>query len=165
MTKTAEIDRIFQFLESIGIEAELRPIHQSTFLPGILIEAGRLIVDIEQLKYPGDLLHEAGHIAMAPGDQRALMNGNIETDSPVNSMELGAILWSYAALTHLNLPPPFVFHQDGYKGSADWLMEQFESGTYIGLPLLQWLGLAYDANHAAKLNVKPFPFMLKWLRD
>jgi len=165
MTFTREIALILQFFEQIGIEAEFGPVPDATFLPGILIEAGRLIIDIEKLKYPGDLLHEAGHIAMVPSADRRLMQGNIETDSPVDSMELGAILWSYAALKHLKLPPEFVFHKDGYKGDADWLIEQLESGTYIGLPLLQWLGLTYDAKIAAKMNAQPFPIMLKWLRE
>ncbi len=165
MNNTREIDLILRFFEQIGIEAKYGPVPDATFLPGILIDGGRLIIDVGKLKYAGDLLHEAGHVAMVPSADRPLMQGNIETDSPVDTMELGAILWSYAALKHLNLPPEFVFHKDGYKGDADWLIEQFEAGTFIGLPLLQWMGLAYDANNAAKLNVKPFPFMLKWLRD
>ncbi|MFN0212891.1 MAG: hypothetical protein ACKVT2_01440 [Saprospiraceae bacterium] len=165
MTNTQEIALILRFFEQIGIEAEYGPVPEATFLPGIFIDAGRLVIDIDKLKYPGDLLHEAGHIAMAPSAQRALMHGNIEADSLVDTMELGAILWSYAALKYLNLPPEFVFHQEGYKGQADWLIRQFEEGTFIGLPLLQWMGLAYDAQNAANMNVEPFPFMLKWLRD
>jgi len=165
MTNTSEVDLILHFFGQIGIKAEFGSVPDTTFLPGILIDAGRLIIDIEKLKYPGDLLHEAGHIAMVPSADRSLMNGNIETDSPVDTMELGAILWSYAALKHLNLPPEFVFHKEGYKGDADWLIEQFEGGTFIGLPLLQWMGLAYDTKNAANFNVEPFPFMLKWLRD
>ncbi|MBC7775301.1 MAG: hypothetical protein H7246_07675 [Phycisphaerae bacterium] len=165
MTKTGEIDLILHFFEQIGIAAELRPVPDSTFLPGILIEAGRLIIDIDKLKHPGDLLHEAGHIAVESSAERPLMHGNIQTDSPKESLELGAILWSYAALRHLNLPPEFVFHEEGYKGQSDWLIEQFEGGMYIGLPLLQWMGLTYDPKNAAKMNAEPFPFMLKWLRE
>ncbi len=162
---TSEIELILRFFEQIGIEAELGAVPDSTFLPGILIEGGRLIIDLDKLKYPGDLLHEAGHIAMVPSVERSLMQGDIAADSPVDTMELGAILWSYAALKHLGLPPQLVFHKEGYKGDADWLIEQFEGGTYIGLPLLQWMGLTYDAKNAAIMNAEPFPHMLKWLRD
>lgn len=165
MTQTEEIDLIFNFFAQIGIEAEYGKIHQPTFLPGILIQAGRLIVDLEQLKYPGDLLHEAGHIAMVQPSKRPLMHDNIAIDTPGETYELGAILWSYAALKHLKLPPEFVFHTEGYKGEAQWLIEQFESGTYIGLPLLQWMGLALDAKNAAEAKLNPFPYMLKWLRE
>lgn len=165
MTNETAIDRVLRFFEQIGIEAQQGPVPEDTFLPGILIDAGRLVIDFDKLKYPGDLLHEAGHIAMATRAQRPLMQGNIETESPVDPMELGAILWSYAALKHLDLPPNFVFHPEGYKGDSDWLIEQFESGKYIGLPLLQWMGLSFDANNATKNKVEPFPHMVKWLRD
>ena len=53
------------FLESIGLEIVPTTIAKETFLPGILIENGRMLVDEEKLTYPGDLLHEAGHLAAA----------------------------------------------------------------------------------------------------
>jgi hypothetical protein len=165
MTNSLELDSIVHFLNAIGIQCEYRQVAEDTFLPGISIEAGRLIIDPERLRYPGDLLHEAGHIAVVPAADRPGMYGNIEPDKPAESLELGAVLWSFAALHFIGLDPTVVFHEAGYKGESKWLIEQFESGTYIGLPLLQWMGLAYDASTAAKMNVKPFPFMLKWLRD
>ena len=54
---------------------------------------------------------------------------------------MAVLLWSYAAAKKIGLAPEVVFHEDGYKGEAIWLREQFESKNYIGLPLLQWLGL------------------------
>lgn len=165
MNITPETEKIITFLEQIGIETEFSEIVEDTFLPGIKIESGRMMIDPLRLKYPGDLLHEAGHIAMVPESERHTLNGNIEPDKPAESLELGAVLWSYAALRFLSLDPVVVFHEAGYKGQSDWLIEQFESGTYIGLPLLQWMGMAYDPPNAEKLNVKPFPFMVKWMRD
>ncbi len=165
MEDTPELDKILRFLEQIGIEYEYRPIAIETFLPGICIEAGRLIIDPGQLQFPGDLLHEAGHIAVVPPVDRSQMYGNVEPDKPAESLELGAILWSYAALLHLCLEPSFVFHEKGYKGQSTWLIEQFESGTYIGLPLLQWMGLAYDQQTAERIKVKPYPNMVKWMRS
>ena len=32
-----------------------------------------------------------------------------------NSLEIGVICWSYAALKHLELDPIIVFHEEGYK--------------------------------------------------
>lgn len=162
---TPETEKIITFLKHIGIETEFGEIVEETFLPGIKIESGRIVIDPLRLKYPGDLLHEAGHIAMVPGSERHTLNGNIEPDNPAESLELGAVLWSYAALQFLGLDPTVVFHDAGYKGQSQWLIEQFESGTYIGLPLLQWMGMSYDAPNAEKLKVKPFPSMVKWMRD
>ncbi len=165
MNNKSELQKILSFLEQIGIEYEFRLTAADTFLPGICIEAGRLIIDTDQLQYPGDLLHEAGHIAVVTATERSQMSGNIEPDKPAESLELGAILWSYAALLHLQLEPSFVFHEKGYKGQSKWLIQQFEDGTFLGLPLLQWMGLAYDEQTAEKMKSKPFPYMLKWMRS
>ncbi len=165
MDITPETEKIITFLKHIGIETEFSEINEDTFLPGIKIESGRMIIDPLRLKYPGDLLHEAGHIAMVPESERHTLNGNIEPDKPAESLELGAVLWSYAALHFLSLDPAVVFHEAGYKGQSKWLIEQFESGTYIGLPLIQWMGLAYDEQNAARMNVSPFPSMIKWTRE
>lgn len=165
MNITPETKKIITFLEQIGIETEFGEILEETFLPGIKIASGRLIIDPLRLKYPGDLLHEAGHIAVVPASERETLNGNIEPDSPSQSLEMGALLWSYAALRHLCLDPAVVFHESGYKGQSTWLIEQFEAGTYIGLPLIQWMGLAYDEQKAARMNVSAFPHMIKWTRE
>ena len=52
--------------------------------------------------------------------------------------------WSYAALRHLGLETGVVFHDGGYQSNPRTLIEQFESGRYVAVPLLQWLGLAAD---------------------
>lgn len=156
---------ISTFLQEIGIETEYRTLPVPTFLPGIDIQSGRIIIDPEGLKHPGDILHEAGHIAVTESHLRPLLSGNVEPDHPAASLEPAAILWSYAALRHLRLSPDVVFHPGGYKGQSSWLIKQFENQTYIGLPLLQWMGLALDETHAGILQVSPFPHMLKWMRD
>lgn len=43
---------------------------KNTLLAGIAIREGVIIVDAEKLSYPGDLLHEAGHIAVTPAHKR-----------------------------------------------------------------------------------------------
>ncbi len=66
------------------------------------------------------------------------------------------MLWSYAALKHLNLKPEVVFHPDGYKGDAQMLIDSFETGEYKGLPLLVWMDLCEQSE---------FPTMKKWIRE
>ncbi len=159
------LDVIVSFLRQIGIGVRYGSIEQETFLPGIEIVNGQILIDKDQLTYTGDILHEAGHIAVEEASKRHLLNGNVEPGSPAQSLELAAILWSYAAVCHLQLDPAIVFHEGGYKGESDWLIRQFEAGTYIGLPLIQWMGLALDIPNAVQAQVKPFPHMLKWLRE
>jgi hypothetical protein len=162
------LDKMIHFIRSIGIAVEEAPIHEETFLPGILIKNGGLQIDREQLLYPGDILHEAGHLAVMPAHSRVQSYGNIgeQQDAGVaGGEEMMAISWSYAALRHLQLPIELLFHPDGYKGASDWFIEQYGKGTYLALPTLQWIGLCYDEKNATIYNTQPYPHMLKWLRD
>lgn len=161
------INRITDFLRSISIEVKFRDIDEATFLPGILIENGVIIVDEQRLKFPGDLLHEAGHIALEPGTHRSNLYGNVEANkSNLEALETGVILWSWAALQHLQLPPEVVFHPEGYKGNSEWLIEQFQHKNFIGLPLLEWMGLTYSRPQISDgATIPAFPHMIKWLRD
>ncbi|HEY0150317.1 MAG TPA: hypothetical protein VGB70_15115, partial [Allosphingosinicella sp.] len=62
---------ILAFLARIGIAAETAAIAGGTFLPGIAVRRGTLAVDPERLVWPGDLLHEAGHIAVTDPARRS----------------------------------------------------------------------------------------------
>lgn len=132
---------IAAFLMEIGLPVEIGEIHQPTFLPGIHAESGILRVDPAKLSWPGDLLHEAGHLALLTGEQRKQVIGNVGDDG---GAELGAIAWSYAAAIHLHLDPGVVFHEHGYHGGSQGILENFAAGRYIGVPMLQWRGLAFD---------------------
>ena len=162
-----EIQKICTFFDEIGLTwMQCTLSDEPTFLPGIKIQHGCLKFDLDKLKYPGDLLHEAGHLAVETPARRELMSDNVdENHNPAASLEIAAVLWSYAALHHLNLPVEFVFHEEGYKGEADWLIKEFAQGNYLGLPLLQWMGLCFDETNAVIKNQAPFPHMVRWLRE
>ena len=75
--------RITAFLREIGIPVEAASLaHGETFLPGIRLERGALLVDDAKLAYPGDLLHEAGHVAMTPPELRSHLSGDVEVPGP-----------------------------------------------------------------------------------
>ena len=74
-----------------------------------------------------------------------------------------ATAWSYAAVCHLGLDPAVVFHEGGYRGGSQSLIENFRAGRYIGVPVLQWLGLTADDQRAAELGIEPYPTMRRWL--
>lgn len=167
LEKGTQISRIVGFLNEIGIKTSAAILTEATFLPGIKIQGGEIVYDPEKLEFPSDLLHEGGHIAVVPSNERSKLNGNIG-DGNENAMgdEIAAILWSYAAIKHINLPANLVFHETGYKGHSDWYLSNLEEDkNYIGLPYLSWLGLAADENQAAKLGCEAFPVMLRWLRE
>ncbi|MBL7825672.1 MAG: aspartyl/asparaginyl beta-hydroxylase domain-containing protein [Saprospiraceae bacterium] len=163
INKAVELHAILQFLEEIGIPAMLQTIDTQTFLPGIAIENGAMVIDPEKLQHPGDILHEAGHIAVT--ESRSTLQVDMTKGDPnAMGLEIAAILWSYAALTHIGLPPESVFHTNGYRGSNQWFIDNFTQGSYMGLPLLEWMGLTAGVEKARLMGVEPFPHMLKWLR-
>jgi hypothetical protein len=153
------------FLQDIGITVRAAELSDPTFLPGIRIDAGDLIVDESKLRYPGDLLHEAGHLAVAEPARRAMITDKIEpTEEQRGGEEMAAIAWSYAAAIHLGLDPGLVFHDAGYRDDSDSLLENFSEGRYIGVPLLQWMGLTVERTQAREADIEPYPAMIAWLR-
>lgn len=162
MEKTELVHKITAFLAKIGINSHFCSIERTTFLPGLHIEKGELLIDMEKLLYPGDLLHEAGHIAVIENANRATAS---DEDFANPGEEIVAILWSFAVAKELSLPLNVLFHEDGYKGQSDWLIENFENQNFIGLPLLEWMGMTAGEAKAQSLNIAPFPNMIKWLRD
>jgi hypothetical protein len=158
------LSTITNFLTAIGMPVIRKPINGPTFLPGLLLEDGNLVIDVEKLLYPGDVLHEAGHLATMPPEIRETMSDNLENNDLNQGGELMALAWSYAASVHLNLDPGVVFHPNGYKGSSENLINIFTNGGDIGVPMLQWTGMTYDVRTAKELDAKPFPHMICWLR-
>ncbi|WP_026715353.1 hypothetical protein [Flavobacterium daejeonense] len=164
--KSLETERILIFLEEIALNVIEKKLDSTTFLPGLALGPNCIYVDFDQLKYPGDLLHEASHLAVTDSETRKSIGTDMLPEVwPTQGEEIAAILWSYAALTHLNLEPSFVFHPDGYKGNSEWFIYNFTNKNYIGLPFLEWAGLSLSTKNAASKGKEAFPVMQKWLRD
>jgi hypothetical protein len=153
---------ILDFLESIGLPVRCERIETSTVLPGIAVERGVLVLDPDRLTSPGDLLHEAGHLAVLGAADRAAATADFGSDG---GYELAAIAWSWAAASALGLEPRVVFHEQGYRGGSGALIENFNAGRFVGVPLLEWRGLTVQGERAAQLGVEPFPAMLRWLAE
>lgn len=158
--------KVLQFLTQIGINVHFKTIDYTTFLPGISIEKGELIIDKEKFLYPGDILHEAGHIAVVPGADRSNLNEHsIGKREQREAEEMMAIAWSYAVCVHLDIDASFVFHDDGYKNGGSNIAENFKEGRFFGVPMLQWTGMAIERKNEDQPNLPIYPKMIKWLRD
>jgi len=160
-----EVKKVIFFLKEIGIDIVEKELGE-TFLPGLELGPNCIYIDYSKLLYPGDILHEAGHLAVTlPAERKLVGTVEISKDWPTQGDEIAALLWSYAALHHLQLPAEFVFHPNGYKGSSEWFISNFTSGNYMGLPLLEWMGLCLGKEKAEKEQKMPFPAMQKWIRE
>ncbi|MNI63605.1 hypothetical protein D3C73_1189880 [compost metagenome] len=159
----SEISPILSFLDRIGLLYKLTEIDGQTFLPGLKLSEGILIIDINKLLYPGDILHEAGHLACMPPEIRQGMSDDLVPSDLHQGGEMMAIAWSYAACIHLNIDPIVVFHENGYQSGGKNIIENFQQGSFMGAPLLQWCGMTFDNIQAEKNQAQPFPYMQSWL--
>lgn len=163
--QAAETKKILSFLQDIGISVIEKELTEPTFVPGLALGPSCIYMDPQKMLYPGDLLHEAGHLAVADASDRAKAGTpEMRTNWPTGGEEIGAILWSYAALKHIGIAPEVVFHPHGYKKDSEWLVKSFTQGTYVGLPFLEWIGLTYSEKKAKESGEEAFPVMRKWLR-
>ncbi len=165
-SEESALEKCILFLNGIGIVTTLIASDPNGFLPGLSIHRGTILINLSRLDNPGDILHEAGHLAVIPSDDRPLLNdADISKRVDREAEEMMAIAWSYAACIYLGIDPRFVLHENGYKGGANYIVEQFEKSEYFGLPILQCVGLTANEKTAARLNILPYPHMIKWLRD
>lgn len=150
--------QILEFIERIGIGVSLEPIDGETFLPGVAIRNGGLVADLAKLRWPSDLLHEAGHIAVTAPEDRPTLNS--VQDDP--GEEMAALAWSYAAAIEIGLDPHILFHDD-YRGGGAALAAGFASGRGVGAPMLAWFGMCAEP-HRGDDPLEPYPKMARWLR-
>jgi hypothetical protein len=158
---------LISFITSIGIPVWFEPIAETTFLPGLRIRDGGIYVDHDKLKYPGDLLHEAGHLAVIPPADRPLLNeDNIGLREHQAAEEMMTIAWTYAVCVHLGIDPHIVFHENGYKGDGANIADNFSEGRYFGVPVLQWIGMTIDPSGPQKPDdAVCYPQMIRWMRE
>jgi hypothetical protein len=159
------LDRIVDFIASTGIPIREGTVPTDAFLPGIYVLSGGLVFDREALRWPGDLLHEAGHLAVAPASLRSLMQGDASLPESVpHASEVEATAWAWAALCQLGLDPSVLFHEGGYHGCSSRLIQAFTLGVYPGASGLADAGMTHVGPDAVRASLPVYPAMLRWLR-
>lgn len=151
--------RIGAFLAGIGIEIETGPVGESV-LPGMTVLRGRVRVDPAIAAHPGDLLHEAGHVAVADPARRQAIEA-VEVDP---GDEMAAIAWSVAAAHACGIALETLFFDGGYKGGARALRTAFAGTGSVGVPLLACFGMTAEPRRAGEWGMPAFPAMARWLR-
>jgi hypothetical protein len=185
MLSAEHFDSIVTFLREIGLPLAVGPFGAEGFLPGITVADGGLRVDPDHLYVSGDLLHEAGHMAIVPARLRGRLGNNLEEslrellvgdDDPLAALALHhtepmATAWSYAALRALNLPPEVIFFAGGYRMNPEQqqrFITLLDSGNNFGIAHLANIGMTGHCGIMALLQqngLPPYPHMTKWLQD
>jgi hypothetical protein len=129
------VEKLAAFVRSVGIGVERATLDRPTRFPGLDIANGAVLIDEDRLIHPGNILHEAGHLAVHDPAKR----NNPQID-PSGGEELSTLAWSYAAALY------------------------FAEGRFMGVPLLQRFGMSVEPRNAAACGVEPFPPMLRWVR-
>ena len=158
--------KITDFIQKIGIPIGYCQVSEQTFLPGLLIENGKLLIDKNQLKYIGDILHEAGHIALMLPEDRKNLSGSLEGQNKNDeaATEMAVIAWTYAACLEIGIDPVIVFHSGGYKGASESILHNFSNGHYFGVPILEWYEMTERVNNTQQNNTMSYPKMVTWMR-
>ncbi|MDB5471865.1 MAG: hypothetical protein JWR84_3425 [Caulobacter sp.] len=159
MTEDDPTEVIVAFIRSLGIAVEARRLEDAGPLPGMGIRKGVIVYDPDQAYAPGDLLHEAGHLAVSDPARR-----DREPFDATPAEEMMATAWSWAAGRHLGLPSRVVFHPPSFQEWGDTMRENFDEGRYVGVPGLQRFGMSIEPRQASPDGPPPFPHMLRWLR-
>ena len=153
------IRMLTNFVRRVGIDVIAASSVAPTQFPGLDIQSGAVLVDETRIIHPGDILHEAGHLAVTHPARR-----NAPRLDPTGGEELSTLAWAYAAAVHLGIDPAIVFYPGSYQNFAGAVIEHFPQGRTMGVPLLQAWGMALEPQSAAARRVRPFPHMLRWLR-
>ncbi len=157
---------IVDFIAGIGLPIRETTLPDDTFLPGVELREGGILVDPARLQWPGDLLHEAGHLAVLPSQVRHIA----EEDQPnaadaAHAGETEAMAWAYAAALEIGIPVEVLVHDGGYHGRARDLLQMYAFGVYPGLRGLCDARLAAAPGFTPDCGEVRYPRMLKWLRD
>ena len=146
---------ILTFLQRIGLSVVAGTVPADAVLPAMTVRGGAVVYDPAQPGRVGDLLHEAGHLAVTDPMLRNTLSqvGNDPAE------EMATIAWSYAAAMAIGVPVGTLFHA-GYKGGAGYLIAAFAERRFIGLPMLQYWRMAVRDDQEGPR----FPAMRTWLR-
>ena len=161
------LETILSFLHDIQLPTHEGFVAADSFLPGIRVTRGSLMFDRDALRWPGDLLHEAGHIAVTPSSLRSTLNDDVDPTGlgVPHAGEAEATAWAYAAIVHLRLQPSVLFHEGGYRGHSAGLIASYGYGVYPGAFGLAQAGMSVVGSEATLAGVPPYPHMTRWLRE
>jgi hypothetical protein len=180
--------KAFEFVKSIGLPITVASAEAvaKAFTPHILIRDGEMLVDLDNV-FPGDILHEAAHVAITPPKFRALCNGGLKAvfkamrdfamenptglhTYPENALvraimqcdEQEAIAWQYAAAREIELPDEWLFPEGSFEGHGDDHLIRLKLSSHYGINGLQaakWTVIRKNPH----IDLPVYPKLAFWL--
>lgn len=171
------------FVNEIGLVARYGEVPKGSFLRGVLIQNGELIVS--PLARPADLLHEAAHLALLPAQFRPRANDNLEgviawmfeetTDcDPCSELSIAvmqsgdceATAWAWAAGKAIGLNPDEIIHGGSYDGTGASIRHMLASNAYVGINGLAAANFCVvkSASLAKARGLPIFPELARWVQ-
>ena len=170
-------NKVINFLNSIGIPTIKGYVPIMSFLPGILIKQGTLIYNGKATL--GDMLHEAGHLAIVPGKYRKFMSGKLdrsikriyrmakasdELDNPdapiarqlMQASESEATAWAWAVGKFLNIAEEEIILDNTYEGKGANERAKLSANCHFGINGLRASGMVE--------SVKTYPKLTRWVQ-
>lgn len=187
MTTLYTLFKTAAFLNAIGLPTTLvDTLEQEGFLPGVWIHHGTLHFTTKA--QVGDLLHDAGHLAVIPSSFRSMMHGNLynslrqilsstsalDPEDPtaiavMQADDLSATAWGWACGIHLGIDPKLVIPAESYGNSGDEIRGMLTHNRYLGIHGLQRSGFCsarapFTDGSSTTSETRPiFPKLAFWL--
>lgn len=171
-----------KFLTEIGIPWDWAD-EVKGFLDGVEIMDGGLRIAPNALV--SNVLHEAGHVALIPGDFRHLASGGLnkalttmmentdfsDPDAPaaraaVQCSDPEVTAWAYAAGVHLGLDPSIVIKDDQYDNDGRMIRLGLSMNGYAGINGLSATGFCAvkPGAYAQARGLPAYPELKFWLQ-
>ena len=149
-------ERVIEFVRSIGLNLSEVP-EASGFIKHVRIERGGLLVS--PLAPSSAILHEAGHLAVIPGDFRGNISGDvddcleallegvsIEPESPlywglVQASDQEATAWAWLAGRHLGLEETEIIADREYAAGGKQVRQSLKVQAHPGYNGLRHSGM------------------------
>lgn len=181
-----ELERALTFVCGLGLPTQHgRPNNEPAFFPDAYVWVWDGVLHWDERSHPGDLLHEAGHLAVLPSFARQLVRGDAECEAVqealhtyltsvpdlfsypedaqaracLQSGDSEAIAWSYAAAVACGVDPWLCF-EHGFEDpeEAFSMYELTQIGKTEGVAGLRAAGFLGPRGMGTR-----WPTMARWL--
>ncbi len=175
-SEMVHLAKAIAFIQAVGIPVRIVD-RAFGFADKVKIENGCLLTERDAAV--STLLHEAGHLAVLPGQFRDIADGDLSNltevldrvvcqeppDSPLTRAILQAgdaeaTAWAWAAGKHLGLPESSIISDAEYEGDAAGVRHALTANAWLGINGLAHAGMTTPRH----CDGPKFPSLVRWVQ-